>query len=62
MEACRCLDDLNSIEVLAKMRDCIPLNYGKSLTYCVKVIICRSSTKKSSCHFVDAMFKNIKRI
>ena len=31
MEACRCLDDLNSIEILAKVRDCIPLNYQKVL-------------------------------
>ena len=52
--------DLNSTEVLAKMRDCTSLNYQKSLTYCIKVIISRSSTKKPSCHFVDAMFKTLK--
>ena len=31
METCCCLDNLNSSEVLAKMRDCIPLNYQKVL-------------------------------
>lgn len=31
IETCRCLDNLNSTEVLAKVRDCIPLNYQKVL-------------------------------